>query len=339
MDRRDFLALTALTALASKMHLPLAAEGRGNMQYRSLGSTGEKVSLVGLGGYHLGMQADESESIAIIRKALDSGINFLDNSWDYNDGVSEVRMGKALREGYRAKAFLMTKIDGRDGKTASQQIDQSLKRLQTDHIDLMQFHEIIRLGEPERVFAPKGALEAVLAAKKAGKIRYIGLTGHKNPEVHLKMFATAKAHDFHFDTVQMPLNVMDAHYESFGKKVIPVAMENKTGILGMKSMGDPFILKSKAVTPMECLRFAMNLPTSVVITGCDSLKILDQAIEAGQTFRPLDSKELAALLAKTERLARKGEFELYKTSHHFDSTYTHPEWLGPGVSKETYPAA
>ena len=339
MNRRDFLTLTALTALASKLQLPLAAEGKGNMQYRSLGSTGEKVSIVGLGGYHIGMQQDEKESIAIIRKALDGGINFLDNCWDYNDGESEVRMGKALREGYRAKAFLMTKIDGRDGKTAAQQIDQSLKRLQTDHIDLMQFHEIIRLGDPERIFAANGALESVQAAKKAGKIRYIGFTGHKNPEVHLKMFATAKAHNFHFDTVQMPLNVMDAHFESFGKKVVPVAMENKTGILGMKSMGDPFILKSKAVTPMQCLYFAMNLPTSVVITGCDSLQILDQAIEAAKIFRPLEPKQLAALLAKTEPLARKGEFELYKTSHHFDGTYKHPEWLGSGVSKETYPAA
>jgi len=304
-----------------------ASESMG-IPYRVLGRTGEKVSLVGLGGAHVGQQDDEQESIRIIRTALDRGINFLDNSWDYNDGKSEERMGKALRDGYRQKAFLMTKIDGRTRASAAAQLKESLKRLQTDHLDLLQFHEIIRRSDADRIFAPGGALEAVLAAKQAGKVRYIGFTGHKSPEIHLHMLETAAAHGFAFDTVQMPLNVMDAHFESFGKQVVPVAVDRNIGILGMKSMGDKVILESKAVTPVECLHYAMSLPVSVVITGCDSLAILEQAIGAAQSFRPLGEGQVAALLAKTEPVAMAGKYELYKTSQHFDSTAKHPSWLG-----------
>ncbi len=299
-----------------------------DMPYRTLGRTGEKVSLVGIGGSHIGTQHDEQESIRIIRTALDNGINFLDNSWDYNKGQSEIRMGKALRDGYRQKAFLMTKIDGRTKKTALQQLDESLMRLQTDHIDLLQFHEIIRMEDPDRIFADGGALETVLAAKKAGKIRYIGFTGHKSPDIHLKMLATADSHNFTFDTVQMPLNVMDAHFNSFGAKVLPVALQKNMGVLGMKPMGSDFILKSKTVTPVECLHYAMNLPVSVVITGCDSLKILQQALDVAKGFKPLSDAEVAGLLAKTDKAAQKGEYELYKTSQHFDTTAKHPEYLG-----------
>jgi predicted aldo/keto reductase-like oxidoreductase len=252
----------------------------------------------------------------------------MDNSWDYNDGKSEARMGKALRDGYRQKVFLMTKVDGRTKKSATAQLDESLKRLETDHLDLLQFHEIIRMEDPDRIFMPGGALEAALEAKKAGKVRYIGFTGHKSPDIHLKMLETAAAHDFTFDTVQMPLNVMDAHWNSFEKKVLPVAQKRNMGILGMKSMGDKIILKSKAVTPIECLHYAMNLPTSVVITGCDSLDILKQALEAARTFKPMSPDQVSALLAKTTQVAQKGEFELYKTSQHFDSTAKNPQWLG-----------
>jgi predicted aldo/keto reductase-like oxidoreductase len=340
MDRREFVKLSLTTALVSSgVSQSLFAEKSGEMQYRTLGRTGEKVSIVGLGGYHIGMQQDASESIGIIRAALDHGMNFMDNCWDYNDGESEVRMGKALQNGYRQKAFLMTKIDGRDLKTAAQQIDESLKRLQTDHIDLLQFHEVIRMSDPEKILGPGGGMEAALAARKAGKIRHIGFTGHKNPDVHLKMLHTAFARNFIFDAVQMPLNVMDAHFESFEKKVLPVLVEHKIGVLGMKSMGDSNILASKTVTPVECLHYAMNLPTSVVITGCDSMQILQQALNAASGFRPMNRQEVAALLGKAAQAAQNGRYEPYKTTHDFDGTYQNPEWLGPGQSGATYPQA
>src|SRR6185437_4130488 len=339
MDRREFVKLSLTTALASGVAHPLFAEKAGDMQYRTLGRSGEKVSIVGLGGYHIGMQKDADESVRIIRTALDNGMNFLDNCWDYNDGQSEIRMGKALRDGYRQKAFLMTKIDGRDKSTAAQQIEQSLKRLQTSHIDLLQFHEVIRLSDPKKIFAPTGGMEAALEARKAGKIRYIGFTGHKNPEVHLKMLHTALAHNFAFDSVQMPLNVMDAHFESFEKKVLPVLVEHKIGVLGMKPMGDTNILASKTVTPVECLHYSLNLPTSVVVTGCDSMQILQQALNAARSFRPMNRQEVAAILAKTAAAARSGRYEPYKTTHDFDGTYQNPEWLGPSQSGTTYPQA
>jgi aryl-alcohol dehydrogenase-like predicted oxidoreductase len=293
-----------------------------------LGHTGEKVSVVGLGGYHLGKQADPQESIRIIRTGLDEGINFLDNCWDYNGGESEIRMGSALREGYRQKAFLMSKIDGRTKAAAASQISESLRRLQTDRIDLLQFHEVIRGNDPDRIFAEGGAMEAVHDAQKAGKIRYIGFTGHKSPDIHLKMLATAAKHNFTFDSVQMPLNVMDAHFNSFERKVLPVLLKSDIGVLGMKPMGDHFILDSKTATAVECLHYAMNLPTSVVITGCDSIPILQQAVQAARSFKPLDSSEVASLLAKTAKAAEAGQFELYKTSHNFDGTYANPQWLG-----------
>ena len=330
VTRREFLGKSLATTLAITMSKKKswAAQTKGEMPRRTLGHTGEKVSIVGLGGYHIGMQSDEQESIRIIRTALDDGINFLDNCWDYNGGQSEIRMGKALRDGYRQKAFLMTKIDGQTSKAAAQQIEESLRRLQTDHIDLLQFHEVIRDTDPERIFGAQGGMEAALAAKKAGKIRYIGFTGHKSPDIHLKMLKTAFEHQFTFDTVQMPLNVMDAHFNSFEKKVLPVLVEHKIGVLGMKSMGDHLILESKTVTPIECLQYAMNLPTSVVITGCDSLQILEQALNAARSFRPMDLAQVASLLAKTTKVAQNGQFELYKTSHQFDGTYHNPQWLG-----------
>jgi predicted aldo/keto reductase-like oxidoreductase len=222
----------------------------------------------------------------------------------------------------------MTKIDGRNKATASSQLEESLRRLQTDRIDLLQFHEVIRDTDPDRIFAAGGALEAVLAAKKAGKVRFLGFTGHKSPDIHLKMLATAAQHHFSFDTVQLPLNVMDAHFDSFEKKVVPVLVKNGIGILGMKPMGDHFILDTKTATPAECLHYAMNLPTSVVITGCDSPRILDQALQAARSFKPMTESEVSALLAKTAEAARAGKYELYKTSHHFDGTVANPQWLG-----------
>jgi uncharacterized protein len=327
MDRRDFLksALTAVTLL------PLLrgwASGR-EIPRRLLGRTGEKVSIVGIGGYHLGLaNVTEAESIRIVRIAIDHGINFLDNCWDYNGGISEIRMGKALRDGYRERAFLMTKLDGRNAITAAKQLDDSLRRLQTDRIDLIQFHEVIRYSDPGRIFAQGGAIEAVLKAKQAGKVRYIGFTGHKSPDIHLEMLKTAFAHGFIFDAVQMPLNVMDAHFDSFEARVLPVLEERKIGVIGMKPMGDHFILNSKVVSPIECLHYAMNLRTSVVVTGCDSVPILMQALQVASSFQPMTKAQLVGLLARTAPLAKNGQYELYKTSHHFDGTYHNPQWLG-----------
>ena len=333
LTRRRFLEATVGTAIVSSLTSPThaslgnLADVRNGVPYRTLGNTGEKVSCIGLGGYHIGMQSDEQESIRIIRTALDQGINFLDNCWDYNDGSSEIRMGKALQGGYRQKAFLMTKIDSHTKQGAAKQIDESLRRLQTDHLDLLQFHEVIRPTDPDAIFGANGGMEAALAAKQQGKIRYIGFTGHKSPEIHLKMLNTGFAHNFTFNSVQMPLNVMDAHYDSFQKLVLPVLVAHNIGVLGMKPMGSGLILETKTVSSVECLQYALNLPTSVVITGCDTLPILQQALQVARTFHPLSQEQVAVLLAKTEKVALGGEHELYKTAHTFDGTIQNPQWL------------
>ena len=301
-----------------------------DMKYRPLGQTGEMVSLIGVGGFHLAKPggATNAEAIRIVHAAIDNGINFCDNSWDYNGGESEVRLGRALERGWRDRVFLMTKIDGRTEKAAMRQLEQSLSRLQTDHIDLLQFHEIIRMDDPERVFAPHGALDAVLKARDQGKVRYIGFTGHKSPAIHLHMFAVADAHHFHFDTVQMPLNVMDAHFDSFEKHVLPVALAHGTAVLGMKPFGDPFIVDSKVASPIEMLQYPMNLPISIEITGIDKMPILHQDLHAVRTFVPLTPEQRADLLARTARVASSGKTEKYKTTRHFDSTAKNPQWLG-----------
>ena len=297
--------------------------------YRVLGRTGENVSAIGIGGWHLALDhVDRPLAIRIVRTALDRGINFLDNCWDYNKGASEKRMGSALRDGYRQKAFLMTKIDGRSRKEASKQLDESLRRLQTDCIDLVQHHEILRYEDPHRIFDEQGANRALLDARKAGKIRYIGFTGHKDPHIHLYMLEVARRQGFEFDAVQMPLNVMDAHYRSFEKLVLPDLVGQGTGVLGMKPMANGIILKSKTVSAAECLRYALNLPTSVVITGIDSMKILNQACDVARTFRPMSHAEVQSLLARTAQAGSHGEFEPFKTSSIFDGTAEHPEWLG-----------
>ncbi|HET9635394.1 MAG TPA: aldo/keto reductase [Gemmatimonadaceae bacterium] len=297
--------------------------------YRALGKTGERVSAIGIGGWHLGLpKVDEPLAIRIVRTAIDCGINFLDNSWDYNNGKSERRMGRALRDGYREKVFLMTKIDGRSKAAARRQLDESLKRLKTDYIDLVQHHEVIRFDDPHRIFDTEGANVALIEAREAGKIRFIGFTGHKDPRIHLHMLEVAMEHGFSFDTVQMPLNVMDAHYRSFEKVVLPELIRQRIGVLGMKSMGNGIILKSKSVSAVECLRYALSLPTSVVITGCDSMKILNQAIDTLASFQPLTESETQAILARSKPAAVDGEYELFKTTSIFDSTASHPDWLG-----------
>jgi predicted aldo/keto reductase-like oxidoreductase len=301
----------------------------GGIPQRVLGRTGERVSMIGLGGWHLGLpNVEEALSLRIVRTAIDAGVTFMDNAWDYNDGASEQRMGKALRDGYRDRVFLMTKIDGRSRKEATRQLDESLRRLQTDRIDLVQHHEVIRYEDPHRIFDGEGANAALLEARQAGKLRYIGFTGHKDPHIHLHMLEVAREHGFTFDTVQMPLNVMDAHYRSFEKLVLPELVKQRIGVLGMKSMANGIILRSGTVTPVECLHYAMNLPTSVVITGCDTLEILDQALDAARSFQRLTDIQVQQLLGKTREASSKGEFELFKTTSVFDSTATHPEWLG-----------
>lgn len=363
MDRREFLQVMGAGSMATtaawasntvggdshtsiaetSAPLPLASspgELKGDMLYRELGSTGQKVSAIGMGGFHLAKPTiDEGETIRLIQQAIDRGITFLDNSWDYNDGQSEMRMGKALSQGsYRDKVFLMTKVDGRTKDAATRQIETSLERLKTDHIDLLQHHEIIRFDDPDRIFAEGGAMEAVLEAKKAGKVRFIGFTGHKDPHIHLYMLEVAQKHGFHFDTAQMPLNVLDAHFRSFARSVVPQLVEQKIGVLGMKPFagGDGVVLKTKTVAAIDCLHYALSLPTSVVITGIDKQDVLEQAFEAAKTFKPMNEEQIAALLSKTREVAMTGQYELFKTSAHFDSTAQHPDWLGgeaPHVQK------
>jgi aryl-alcohol dehydrogenase-like predicted oxidoreductase len=306
----------------------MVVEEHPDMLYRPLGRTGETVSAVGLGGFHLADQISERLAVGIVREAVDQGVTFMDNCWDYNDGASELRMGKALRDGYRDRVFLMTKIDGRSKKEAAAQLDESLRRLQTDHIDLVQHHEIIRYEDPHRIFREQGAHEALLEARSAGKLRYIGFTGHKDPHIHLHMLDVAADHDFAFDAVQMPLNVMDAHYRSFESTVLPRLVTEGIGVLGMKSLASGIILESGVVTAVECLQYALNLPTSVVITGIDSIETLEQALEAVRTFRELDEEQIGELLGRTAPAAAAGEFEPFKTTSVHDGTAHNPEWLG-----------
>jgi len=323
VGRREFLTIGALIA----QNLLAADERSGDMIYRKLGKTGERVSAIGVGGYHIGVAPNEEAAARIVRTAVDRGINFLDNCWDYMDGKCETWMGKALRDGYRQKVFLMTKFDGRTKTATARQIDESLQRLQTDHIDLMQYHENIRLEDPDRFFND-GPAEALLEAKKAGKIRYLGFTGHKDPIVHLRMLELAAARNFHFDSAQMPLNILDAQFRSFAHQVVPKLVEQGIAVLGMKPMASGAIVQNKIATPIECLHYALNLPTSVVINGMSDLKMVDQAFEAARSFQPLTQGELTALLARTKEAAQSGKFERFKTSSNFDGTARKPEWMG-----------
>ena len=330
MDRRDFIRTAAATALLTSLgHTRTYGASTGQIPSRILGHTGEKVSLVGIGGAHIGLgSVSDDLATQIIRTALDSGVNFLDNSWDYNGGRSEIRMGNALKDGYRQKAFLMTKVDGRTAKAATQQLDESLSRLHTDHVDLIQIHEVIRMDDPDRVFAAGGAVEGLVKAREQGKVRHIGFTGHKSPDIHLHMLDLADKHGFVFDSVQMPLNVMDAHFNSFGHRVLPVLVKKNIGVLGMKPLAFGNILRSKTVSAPECLTFTMSLPVSVCITGCDSMNILHQALNTARAFKPLTHEQLAAILSRTEVAAAHGEYEPYKMTQNLDSTARNPQWLG-----------
>jgi aryl-alcohol dehydrogenase-like predicted oxidoreductase len=296
---------------------------------RRLGSTGETVTLVGLGGWHVARPGlSEQDSVRIVRAAIDAGITFLDNCWDYNDGESERRMGLALGDGYRERAFLMTKVDGRTRDSAARQIDESLRRLRTDRIDLMQLHEVIHAEDPERSFRSGGAMEALAEARRAGKIRFVGFTGHKSPALHLAMLDAADARGFRFDAVQMPLNVLDAHFDSFERRVLPRLLQAGIAPIGMKPMAEGRIVYEGIASAEECLRYAMSLPVSVVVTGCESHARVEQAARVAAGFRPMAEAEISRLLARTEERARGGASERYKTTTEYDGTTQNPEWLG-----------
>jgi aryl-alcohol dehydrogenase-like predicted oxidoreductase len=322
MNRREALGVLAAAGAAGTIQAQ-----NGGMIYRAFGKTNEKVSAIGLGGAHLG-RGDQDLATRIVRTAVDRGITFMDNCWDYSNGKCEEYMGVALRDGYRKKVFLMTKFDGRTKALAAQQINESLKRLQTDVIDLIQYHENIRMDDPDRFFGNDGPLEALLEAKKAGKIRYIGFTGHKDPAPHLRMLDMAAQNRFHFDSAQMPLNLMDYHFRSFAHQVVPKLVQQGTAVLAMKTMAAGAIPRSGLVTGIECLHYALNLPTSVVIHGMESLERVDQAMEAVRTFKPMSEAEVAKLAAKTKDAAMTGDLERFKTSNQFDGTARNPQWMG-----------
>ncbi len=354
MERRDFLKSATAASLAAAVPAQAQAPSNGEtskeapaqrpqvpgMIYRQLGTTGELVSAIGMGGYHLAKNGTGSadDMIRLARTAIDAGITFMDNCWDYNDGISEVRLGQALKDGYRHKVFVMTKLDARTAKDYDKQLEQSMGRMNTDVVDLVQFHEILRFEDPDRIFADDGAIHAAIAARKAGKIRYIGFTGHKDPAIHLRMFEVAKQHGFHFDTVQMPVNAMDAHFRSFTRQVIPVAQAEGTAVLAMKTFGDGHILRSGTIDPMEALHYGLSQPVSVVITGIDKPEILTQALTAARTFKPFTAEQTATFLAKTKDAAMTGKFEPFKTTGIFDGTANNPKWLGGPSGTEMKPS-
>lgn len=315
----------------------MAINGKHPIPTRQFGNTGERISSIGMGGSHLsGKNITQAEAVRLIRAAIDRGITFMDNSWDYSGGASERRMGLALKDGYRQRVFLMTKIDGRTAESATRQLDESLKRLKTDHVDLLQHHEVIRFEDADRIFGDGGAHDALERARKAGKCRYLGFTGHKDPQIHLYTLSLAERAGVRFDAVQMPLNLMDAHFRSFEQQVLPVFLKQGTAVLGMKPFGYGVLLQGKLVSAEECLRYALSLPVSVVITGIDSQRILTQAIRVAARFEPLSDAERNDILERTRAAALSGKFELFKTSAHFDATAEHPEWLGselPHVKK------
>ncbi|MBI1940400.1 MAG: aldo/keto reductase [Acidobacteria bacterium] len=326
--RRDFLARTLSGAAAgaglAALDLKELFAGDVEIPLRALGKTGEKVSGLCLGGYHIGLSRDPADGIRIIEAAIDRGITFLDNSDDYHNGDSEVRMGKAI-QGKRRKVFLMTKHHGRDKKTAMRTLEESLRRLQTDYLDLWQFHEIVYETDPDWIFAPHGGIEAAYLARKQGKVRYIGFTGHKDPAVHLKMLSKP----YEWDAVQMPLNVLDPHYRSFEKLVLPELVRRNIGVIAMKTMAFGNVIKTKTVSPIEALHYVMNLPVSTLCTGCDSMEILAQAVRAVATFKPLSRIEVASLLERTAPPGVTGEYEPFKTTSDFD---------GPRVAPPPYEA-
>ena len=284
---------------------------------RNFGKSGVQISALGLGGHHLGDAKEEKIAIQMVKEAIDGGITFFDNCWEYNRGKSENWMGKALK-GQRDKVFLMTKVctHGRDGTLAMQMLEESLRRLQTDHLDLWQIHGVGWDNDPELFIRPGGAAEALAKAKEQGKVRFVGFTGHKAPEIHLKMLDTG----FPFDSVQMPLNAFDHSFHSFEKLVLPVLNERGIAPLGMKPLnGKAEPLKKSILTPDQALRYAMSLPVATTITGMEKPEVLRQNLKIAQNFQPMTAKEMDDLRAQCKALAADGRFEPYKVSLQFDN--------------------
>ncbi len=308
--RRDFLATAAIVTEGMAM-----AQNR-DIPKRPLGKSGVQISALGVGGYHLGSAKDLNEAKQIVDRAIDAGVNFFDNAWDYHDGRSEEWLGSALK-GKRQNVILMTKVctHGRDKKVAMRQLEDSLRRLQTDHLDVWQIHEVIYYNDPDLIFAPNGAGEALLQAKKDGKVRFVGFTGHKDPSIHLRMLN----HGFPFDTVQMPLNCFDATFRSFEERVLPEANRLGVAVLGMKSLaGSGESVRHGAITAAEGLRYAMSLPVATTISGMESLEVLEQNLEIARGFQPLSATEMAALRNRVRVYASDGRLELFKTTKKYD---------------------
>jgi len=296
---------------------------------KNLGRTGVQVSALGLGGFHLGSAKDQQEVDAIVSRAIDAGLNFFDNAWEYHEGESEIRMGNALK-GKRDKVVLMTKVctHGRGKAVAMRMLEESLRRLQTDYLDIWQIHEVVYFNDPEMIFAPGGVTEALLEAKKQGKVRFIGFTGHKDPAIHLEMLS----HDFPFDTVQMPLNCFDATFRSFEQKVLPEALRRGLAVLGMKSLGGGGeMVTSGAITPAEGLRYAMSLPVATTISGMDSLEVLEQNLEIARGFTPMPAEEMQGLRERCRAEAADGRYEKFKTTKFYDGDL--------GRQQHDYPSA
>jgi len=294
----------------------MGSKGTGEIPRRPLGRTGVEVPALALGGYHLGLVKTEREAVRIVHEAVDAGLDFLDTAWEYQDGLSEERVGKAIAD-RRERVFLMTKVctHGRDRKTAMRQLEQSLRRLKTDHLDLWQIHEVVYENDPDLHFAPGGAVEALEQARREGKVRFVGFTGHKHPDIHLRMLS----HGFPFDTCQLPLNVFDATFRSFERIVLPELRRRGIAPLGMKSMcGEGTPVKKRVVKPEEALRYAMSLPVAATVSGIDSLRILRQNLRIARGFEPMSADEMQALRERVAEHAADGRFELYKTSAKFE---------------------
>jgi uncharacterized protein len=343
LDRRRFLKGVAAGGAAS-LAFSGRAQGAGmasksnpvsvEVPHRPLGTTGLQVSALGVGGFHLGSAKDQNEANEIVALAIDAGVNFFDNAWDYHEGLSEERLGAAL-QGKRDKVVLMTKVctHGRDKTVAMRMLEESLRRLRTDHLDVWQIHEVIYENDPELIFAPKGAAEALAEAKKQGKVRFIGFTGHKDPSIHLRMLT----HGFPFDTVQMPLNCFDATFRSFEQRVLPEARKRGVAVLGMKSLGGSGeLVKYGGVTPAEGLRYAMSLPVATTISGMESLEVLKQNLEVARGFEPYSADQMQALRNRCQPLAGDGHFELYKTTKFYDGEEGRQQHHFPPASELPY---
>jgi aryl-alcohol dehydrogenase-like predicted oxidoreductase len=339
VTRRTFVKGAAVLTASALVNpgLGLAGQGQQNtgspdqVPQRPLGKTGVQISALGVGGYHLGSTKDQQEANELVARALDAGINFFDNCWDYHDGLSEERLGVALK-GKRDQAFVMTKVctHGRGKDVAMQQLEESLRRLQTDHLDLWQIHEVIYYNDPDLIFAPGGAAEALLAAKQQGKVRFVGFTGHKDPAIHLRMLTQ----DFPFDTVQMPLNCLDATFRSFETQVMPEANRRGIAVLGMKSMGGSGeIVSHGAATPSDALRYAMSLPVATTISGMDSLGVLEQNLAIAKGFRPMKPEEMQALRERVRVFAADGRYELFKTTKKYDGAVGRQQHHFPTAEK------